>query len=340
MTTRHLPNALARALRDFFSNHLPSLRGVSPHTVKSYRDTLVLLLRFVAERLGRHAVDLDFNHLEPPMIIAFLEHLEDTRHNTVSTRNIRLAAVHSFFRYAAQFHPDCLEQCQRILAIPFKRAVTRVIDYLEYEEIQAVLNAINRATANGRRDYALVATLFNTGARVQEIVDIRASDLQLVRPFHVRLLGKGRKERLCPLWMETAELLAQHCVERQMDLRTSVPVFTNRDGVALTRFGVRYILRKYFTQAKATIPTMASKRLHPHSIRHSTAVHLLKAGVDLSTISQWLGHASVNTTNRYATVDLDMKLEAIQRAKPIDSNPSNINAWRSDTTILEWLEAL
>jgi site-specific recombinase XerD len=338
--TTHLPNALARALRDFFSNHLPSLRGFSPHTVKSYRDTLVLLLRFVAEHHGRNVVDLDFDHFEPQRIIAFLEHLEDKRHNTVSTRNVRLAAVHSFFRYAAQSHPDCLEQCQRILAIPFKRSVTRIIEYLEYEEIQAVLNAINRATADGRRDYALIATLFNTGARVQEIVDIRASDLQLVRPFHVRLLGKGRKERICPLWMETAELLGQHCVERHIDLRTSVPVFANRNGVALTRFGVRYILRKYFAQAQTTIPTMASKRLHPHSIRHSTAVHLLKAGVDLSTISQWLGHTSVNTTNRYATVDLEMKREAILRAKPIDNNTSDIIAWRYDTTILEWLEAL
>jgi len=340
MTTMRLPNALARALRDFFSIHLPGLRGVSPHTVKSYRDTLVLLLRFVAEHHGRHVVDLDFEHFETPVIIAFLDHLEDKRHNSVSTRNVRLAAVHSFFRYAAQFHPDCLERCQRILAIPFKRSVTRTIEYLEYEEIQAVLNAINRATADGRRDYVLIATLFNTGARVQEIVDIRASDLQLVRPFHVRLFGKGRKERLCPLWMETAELLGQHCVERHIDLRATVPVFANRNGVALTRFGVRYILRKYFAQAQATIPSMASKRLHPHSIRHSTAVHLLKAGVDLSTISQWLGHASVNTTNRYATVDLEMKREAILKAKPIDSKPVDSHAWRNDTTILEWLEGL
>ena len=183
-------------------------------------------------------------------------------------------------------------------------------------------------------------TLFNTGARVQEIVDTRASDLQLVRPFHVRLLGKGRKERICPLWLETAEVLSRHCAERQIDLRTKAPVFTNRNGVALTRFGVRYILCKYFDRARTTTPTLAKKRLHPHCLRHSTAVHLLKAGVDLSTISQWLGHASINTTNRYAAVDLDMKREAILRARPLESAPQNAATWRQDTTILEWLEAL
>lgn len=338
--SKHLPNSLARALRDFFSNHLPKLQGVSQHTVKSYRDSLIQLLRFAAENHGQPVVALDFDHFGYSQIIAFLEQLEDKRHNTISTRNVRLAAIHAFFRFAAQSHPDRLEQCQRILAIPFKRSVSRIIEYLEYEEIQAVLNAIDRSTANGRRDYALVAMLFNTGARVQEIVDIRASDLQLARPYQIRLFGKGRKERICPLWTETAEVLNDYCIERHVDFRTSAPVFTNRDGVALTRFGVRYILRKYFELARIAIPTLAKKRLHPHSIRHSTAVHLLKAGVDLSTISQWLGHASVNTTNRYATVDLDMKREAILKAKPLDSEPAGAGIWRHDTTILEWLESL
>ena len=334
--TMHLPNSLARSLRAFFSNHLLNIRGFSRHTVQSYRDSFVLLLRFVSQHHGQAVVELDFEQLGATEIIAFLEHLEDSRLNAVSTRNVRLAAIHAFFRYAAQSHPDRLEQCQRVLAIPFKRSAPRPIEYLEYEEIQAVLNVVDRSTVDGRRDYALVATLFNTGARVQEIVDIRASDLQLARPFHVQLLGKGRKERVCPLWSETAEVLRSYCTERHIDLRTKTPVFTNRNGKALTRFGVRYILRKYFDRARATTPTLVKKRLHPHSIRHSTAVHMLKAGVDLSTISQWLGHASINTTNRYATVDLDMKREAILRAQPCGRELNPANSCRQDTTILEW----
>jgi len=335
-----LPNPLARALRGFFTDHLPRLRGLSPHTVQSYRDSLALLLRFAAAQHARPVASLDVDAIGPSEVIAFLGHLEAVRGNAVATRNVRLAAIHAFFRYVAESHPDRLEHCQRILAVPFKRSGTRPIEYLEYEEIAAVLAAIDRSTADGRRDYALVSTLFNTGARVQEIVDLRACDLQLVRPFHVRLFGKGRKERVCPLWPETAEVLKQHCADQQIDCRSGAPVFVNRHRVKLTRFGVRYILRKYFERAQTTTPTLVTKRLHPHSVRHSTAVHLLKAGVDLSTISQWLGHASVNTTNRYATVDLEMKRDAIARAKPLTQPEPAASSWRHDASILEWLEAL
>ena len=336
----HLPNPLGRALRGFFAIHLPRLRGSSPNTVKSYRDSLALLLRFVAQQQGQPVANLDFDDLEPSEVIGFLDHLESDRGNAVSTRNVRLAAIHAFFRYVAQSHPERLGQCQRVLAIPFKRFRSGPVEYLEYEEIQAVLDTVDCSTAAGCRDYALVATLFNTGARVQEIVDLRACDIQFVRPCHVRLFGKGRKERICPLWPQTTQVLLHHCAERQIDLRSTAPIFTNRQGVALTRFGVRYILGKYFDRARATTPTLAKKRLHPHTVRHSTAVHLLKAGVDLATISEWLGHSSVNTTNRYASADLDMKREAISRARPPEHAPQGIGAWRHDATILEWLEAL
>lgn len=335
-----LPNTLARALRGFFADHLPRLRGLSSHTVRSYRDSLTLLLRFVAAQHNRSVATLDFDDITTSEVIAFLSHLEKARGNTISTRNVRLAAIHAFFRYAAEANPVRLEHCQRVMAIPFKRSGTRVIEYLEYEEIAAVLAAINRSTRYGRRDYALVAALFNTGARVQEILDLRACDLQLVRPFQVRLFGKGRKERICPLWPETAEVLRQYCADQEIDLRFSAPVFVNRHRVKLTRFGVGYILRKYFEKAQATTATLMKKRLHPHSVRHSTAVHLLKAGVDLSTISQWLGHASINTTNRYATVDLEMKRDAIARATPLAQAESSASSWRHEASILEWLEAL
>ena len=334
------PNALARALRDFFADHLPRIRGMSPHTVRSYRDSLALLLRFLAERRGRPVAELDLDDLDPEEVVAFLQHLEDERHNSASTRNVRLAAIHAFVRYLSGRHPERLEQCQRILAIPFKRARSRPIEYLEYEEIEAVLSAVDRTTLDGRRDYALLAMMFNTGARVQEILDLRPCDLQLTKPLQVRLVGKGRRERLCPLWPETAALLRSLLSESSMDPRSTKPLFRNHRGEPLTRFGVRYLLAKYCHRARESTPTLTAKRLHPHSMRHSTAVHLLKAGVDLTTISHWLGHASVETTNRYVTVDLEMKRQAIAKARPVDDGTDPIAPWRSDASILEWLEAL
>jgi integrase/recombinase XerD len=332
------PNTLARTLRQFFSDHLPRVRGLSRHTIHSYRDTLILLLRFLAISRGRSVAELDLPDIEAEDVMAFLDHLEHTRHNTVATRNVRLAALHAFFRYVAAHAPEQLARSQRILHIPFKRADHRTIDYLEYAELQAVLVAVDRSTEAGRRDYALLATLFNTGARVQELLDLRACDLQLDKPCQVRLFGKGRKERICPLWPQTATLLRELCAERQLDLRAAVPLFVNQRGQPLGRFGVGYLLDKYLKRAQATVPTLRGKRLHPHSVRHSTAVHLLKSGVDLSTIGQWLGHASLNTTNKYATIDLDLKRQALAQAhSPATESLAN---WRHDATILEWLEAL
>ncbi len=334
------PNLLARTLRAFFTEHLARLRGLSPHTILSYRDSLALLLRFTATHRRRAVAALDLADLDPETVAAFLQHLEAARHSRPSTRNVRLAAIHTFFRYVAAQHPDCLEHAQRILGLPFKRARARPVEYLEYEEIAAVLGTIDRTTYDGRRDYALLATLFNTGARVQELLDLRAHDLQLTRPFQLRLVGKGRKERWCPLWPQTADLLRTFCAERQLDLRTAVPIFVNHRGGPLTRFGVRYLLAKYLARARTVVPTLARKRLHPHCLRHSTAVHLLKAGVDLTTIRSWLGHASVNTTAKYAAVDLDLKRAALARAQSLGTAPRGPAAWRRDATVLEWLEAL
>jgi integrase/recombinase XerD len=335
-----LPNTLARALRDFFSDHLPRLRGMSPHTVRSYRDSLRLLLCFVASRRARAVAIVDVQDIGAQEILDFLRHLEEERQSTASTRNVRLAAIHAFFRYLAAHDPERIEHCQRILGIPFKRSRPRAVEYLEYEELHAVLDAVDRMTPDGRRDYALLAMMFNTGARVQEILDLRVCDLQLQRPFQVRLVGKGRKERLCPLWPQTAQVLRGWLEEHSADLRSTDRLFLSHRREPLTRFGVRYILTKYCSRAQTVMPSLGGKRLHPHTMRHSTAVHLLKAGVDLSTISHWLGHASINTTNRYATVDLEMKRKAIAKAKPIPTLTRSVAAWRKEASILEWLEAL
>lgn len=333
-----LPNLLSAAIRDYFTDHLPRLRGMSPHTLHSYRDSLVLLLRFVARERKKPITNLDLTDLDPPSILAFLRYLEQERNNGVSTRNVRLSAIHAFFRFVASRNPEYLELAQRVLGIPFKRAGQRAIHYLEYEEIDAVLKAVNRGTAQGMRDYALLATMFNTGARVQEIADLRACDLQLTKPFQVRLFGKGRKERYCPLWPQTAVVLKAFCDQRNLDLRSENRVFLNHRGQPLTRFGIRHILARCLASACDNAPNLRKKRLHPHSVRHSTAVALLKSGVDLSTISHLLGHVSPTTTNRYAKVDLEMKRQAIAKVKPVPRKSRT--PWSKDHTILDWLESL
>ena len=331
-------NQLSAALSDYLSDHLPRLRGTSPHTIHSYRDSVVLLLRFLSQHLSKSVTALDLADLAPPAILAFLSYLERERNNGVATRNVRLSAIHAFFRFVAARNPEHLDLAQRILGIPFKRATQRAIDYLEYDEIDAVLKAIKRSTSQGCRDYALLSTMFNTGGRVQEIADLRIRDLQLTRPFQVRLFGKGKKERYCPLWPQTATVLRAFCQQRNLDLRSAAHVFLNHRGQPLTRFGIRHILARCLSVAQSKAPNLKKKRLHPHSLRHSTAVALLKSGVDLSTISHLLGHASPTTTNRYARVDLEMKRQAIAKVKPVPRRSSI--PWNKDRTLLDWLESL
>jgi len=338
MKKTELPNLLGAVIRDYFTDHLPRLRGTSPNTIHSYRDSIVLLLRFLSRQRDKPITELDLADLEPSGILAFLAQLEEERKNGVSTRNVRLSAIHALFHFVASRNPEHLQLVQRFLGIPFKRAQQRAIDYLEYEEIDAVLKAINRTTLQGSRDYALLATMFNTGGRVQEIADLRVSDLQLTKPFQVRLFGKGRKERYCPLWPQTAAVLRAFCQQRNLDMRSESRVFLNHRGYPLTRFGIRHILARCLGLACATVPNLRKKRLHPHSVRHSTAVALLKSGVDLSTISHLLGHASPNTTNRYAKVDLDMKRKAIAKVKPVSRKSRT--PWDKNRTILDWLESL
>lgn len=339
MTRHDQPNALARALRRFFAEHMPLTRGLSPHTVRCYRDAFALLLRFLASHKSQDVVDLDIVHLDPEGVVAFLDYLETSRRNCVRTRNARLAAIHAFARFFASQHPEHLEHCQRLLAVPFKRAPSHSVDYLEAEEFRAILDAVDRTTVAGRRDLTLLLVMFNTGARVQEVLDLRPRDLQLVRPLQVRLFGKGRKERICPLWPRTAEVLQALLAEAGLDATSSEQFFRNRRGGPLTRFGVRYILRKYAACAQSAVPGLARKRVHPHTIRHSAAVHLLQSGVDLISISHWLGHASIETTNRYAVVDLETKRAALAKAGPVGDDRQLV-VWRSDASILAWLEAL
>lgn len=340
MNRASAPNALARALHGFFEDYIPSLRGLSRHTLLSYRDTLMLLLRFLARSRHVDPLDLDLDAITPETVLEFLNHLEQERHNKVSSRNVRLAAIHAFFRCASYQMPERIEQAQRILAIPFKRTGNRSIDYLEYEEICAVLGSVDRTAREGLRDYALLAFLFNTGARAQEAVDLNADALQLESPPQVKLFGKGRKTRICPMWPQTAQVIKEFATSRALDLHSAAPVFCNQRGERLTRFGIRYILAKYCRRATVNCPSLKAKRLHPHSARHSCAIYLLKSGVGLPEISKWLGHASSETTNRYATVDLEMKRQALAKVTGPHSSFGPPVQWRQDRSVIEWLESL
>ena len=335
------PNSLGRALRGFLADDLPVTRGLSRHTILSYRDSLKLLLQFLSVRHGRSAPELDFPDLDPEHLLAFLAHLETNRGNCTSTRNVRLAAVHAFARYAAGRHPEHLELCQRILAVPFKRTEGRVVDYFDEQEMAALLPAPGRNTSVGRRDYALLLTLFNTGARVQELLDLRPCDLQLEPPHQALLHGKRRKQRICPLWEDTATALRELLHDSGRAETSTERLFRNRRDEPLTRHGVRYLLRKHAAAASSEAKTLATKRVHPHAMRHTAATYLLRSGVDTVTISHWLGHASIETTNRYLALDLEARREAVEKAGPLATAcDPKLRGWKSDATILDWLEAL
>jgi integrase/recombinase XerD len=333
------PQTLALALQGFFTDFLPRQRALSPHTLQSYRDSLKLLLQFTAGKSGDPS-HLTVEQVNVARITAFLQSLESSRRNRVSTRNVRLSAIHSFFRYLGSQCPEHLEQAQRVLSLPFKRTGSRQIEHFDAAEIQAVLKAVDVDRGNGRRDIALLSLMFNTGARVSEITGVQTDDLRLTSPCSVLLRGKGQKERTCPLWPETANLLQRLVEQRGLPPTQSAPLFLNNRGAWLTRFGVRLILKKHVEKAAQRHPSLKHKRLHPHSVRHSTAVHLLRSGVDLSTIAHWLGHVSVNTTNKYLAIDLDAKREALAKAKPLLKGGRHSGKWREDRNLIAWLEAL
>jgi integrase/recombinase XerD len=340
--SRTAPTALGRDLVTFFEDFLPAQRGLSPHTIRSYRDALLLLLRFTARELRRTVDRLDVSDLTVERITRFLAALEAERRNGIATRNARLGAIHVFARYLAGQRPEQLGVLQRIIGMPFKRGAVEVpIEYLDRVELDALLKSIDRSTDLGRRDYALFAFMFNTGARVQEVLDVRAADVRLEAPPQVRLLGKGRKERICPLWPVTARLLRDLITKRRDVGGDSPLVFTNARGQALTRYGVRYLLRRYVQKAARVAPSLRNKKLHPHSIRHSTAIALLKSGVDFATISQWLGHAGLNTTMRYARADLDLKRRALAQVFPDAVTPPTGGRLLLDgTDLVGWLRRL
>ena len=332
------PRDLGRLLRLFLGEYLPQQRNASAGTVRAYRDALKLMVCFVAGARKCAVADLSICHVDRASVLAFLDSIEVERGNSVTTRNHRLAAIRSFFRFVSANVTEAIDQCAQILAIPLKRGESKPVDYLTMDEVNAVLGQVPTGTMDGRRHDVLLRFLHNTGARVQEAIDVRTNDLRLDSPGHVLLHGKGRKQRFCPLWPDTADRLAGLLAQHSGDAAESALVFTNRQGKPLTRSGVRYILAKYVEIAAVHCPSLRGKRVHPHTIRHTTAMHLLQSGVDLNTIRCWLGHASITTTNRYVEIDLEMKRRALEGVTP--ASKTGAAATKAGDALLAWLESL
>ncbi len=328
---------LAALVTGFFVRYLAAERNVSPHTMAAYRDTFKLLLRFLREVAHRPVDALHFEDLTPERIGQFLDHLETARHNTVRTRNARLAAIHSFMHYVLSREPGLAVSCQRILTIPVKKTTRPVLGYLTEGELAHVLAQIDRSTSNGERDYLLVALLYDTGARIQELLDLAPRDCRLVSPPYVRIRGKGRRERLCPLLPQTARLVSQFLVRTGRTADDDRPLVRNRRHDKLTRHGARYLLLKYLRRASPSMPTLKRPGISPHTLRHTKGMHLLQAGVPLITIKDFLGHADVKTTEVYVQIDLTMKREALSL---VGSPARPAKSTRLPNDLLLWLESL
>ena len=330
--------SLADLIQSFFRRHLIVTRGVSPHTLHAYRDAIRGLLTFAAARRRGSVVGLSIDDLGRETVLAFLEYLERDRGNAAVTRNARLAAIHALFRFVSAEDPSALAVCSQVLSIPYKRTPSRPVTCLARSEIDHLLTSIDRSTPSGRRDVALLQFLYNTGARAQEVVDVRVPAVRFEAPAQVRLLGKGRKERLCPLWSETVDLVRAMLRDRRVQPTDDVPLFVNATKHSLTRFGLRHIVQTRVATAAVSQPTLTKTTITPHTFRHTTALHLLQAGVELNVVRCWLGHASIETTHAYIEIDLQMKHAALDACEPPGLKSAG-PTWK-DPDLLTWLEAL
>jgi integrase/recombinase XerD len=326
---------LAPTLQAFFTDRLIGQRQASAHTIVAYRDTIRMLLAFAAEHTGKPPSDLDLDDLQAPLIGAFLDHLEHERGNTIRTRNTRLAAVRSLFRYAALRHPEHAFTIQRVLAIPTKRTDQALVTFLTDPELDALLDAPDQSTWIGRRDHALILLAAQTGLRASELIDLSCGDLRLGVGAHIHCLGKGRKQRITPLTKQTVAVMRAWTRER--DGQPGDPLFCTSTGRQLTRDALERRLAKHAVVAAAACPSLATKTITPHVLRHTAAMRLLHAGVDTTVIALWLGHEQIQTTQIYLHADLAIKEKALDRTTPPTSTPGR---YQPTDRILAFLDEL
>ena len=330
---------LGPLVHSFFLDHLVTVKGLRPASMRSYRDTIRLLLCFVAEQQRTKITKLNVQDLSFERVLGFLAYLENDRRNHVRTRNQRLAALHILFDYIATREPEMLDTCQRVRAIPMKRAAPAETHFLERDEVEALLRHLPRTGRLALRDQTLLLFLYNTGARAQEVADLRAGNLELGENATVRLHGKGDKWRTCPLWHQTATQLAELLDASHEPPAADALVFASVIGDALTRFGIYKIVRRH---AGHLDDARTDRRVSPHIFRHTAAVHLLEAGVEINVIRGWLGHADLTTTNRYAEINTKAKMAALRTTEPPGTSAGSRPrpAWRSDESLLNWLSSL
>jgi len=331
MKTYPLPIYLQR----YFTERLGTQLNASQNTVASYRDTFRLLLKYTSNNIGRLPVELKIEDIDARLVGNFLSFVENERKNSINSRNVRLSAIKSFFRYVADNEPQILYHCQRILTIPSKRYVKREIDYLNFYEIEALIAAPDISTWYGRRDYTLLLLAVQTGLRVSELINLRCEDIALGTGSHVRCIGKGRKERSTPLRKDCELAVRNWLAERSAD--HSDPLFVNNRGSRLSRDTVERIVKKYTNIASNKCLTLKNKRVTPHVLRHSTAMQLLQNGVDCTLIALWLGHESVETTQMYIHANIELKEQALEKTKPITAPAGR---YKPNDELLAYLESL
>ena len=332
-------NYLSPWIKRFIVEYLISVKNLARNTQQSYRDTFKLMLPFVAKKVKKSIDKLTIDDLNSEVIKSFLLHLESERQCGIATRNQRLAALHAFATFVGLNNPEHVEWCRQIRLIPPKKSEGTLITYLEKSEMDALLNAPDRTTEQGQRDYAILLFLYNTGARCDEVAQLTLGDLEMPHAQAdlsiVRIRGKGNKLRRCPLWKQTA-LELNKLISGRTDL--SGHVFLNRCHQPLTRFGIHTMVKRHARKVMLQLPLLKKKRVSPHTIRHTTATHLLQAGVDINTIRAWLGHVSINTTNIYAEIDLDMKAKALAHVELTDDKKQK--RWRNDKELMQFLDAI
>lgn len=332
---------LGHVVRSFFEDYLRVQKGLCPSSIRSYRDALRLFLGFVAGDVKRPIIRLSVQNLSFDRVLGFLRHLEESRGNHIQTRNQRLAVLKTFFGYVAGRLPEMLETCQRVAVIPVKRVSPPETHFLESAEVASLLRGLPTKGRHAMRDRTLLLFLYNTGARVQEAADLRLGNLDLGPQPRVQLHGKGDKWRACPLWMETATHLRTLIEEQENPCSAQSPIFCSHRGLPLTRFGIYKIVRRHASRLDRTGAN--PWRVTPHLLRHTAAVHLLESGVEVNVIRAWLGHVSLETTNRYAELTLRAKEAALRECEPrLDSSEEHRDrpVWKDDESLLAWLDSL
>jgi site-specific recombinase XerD len=330
-----MKNLFSQTMQDFFCHRLMAQRNASGQTIASYRDTFRLFLRYTQARLKKPPSKLTFDDMNADLVLRFLDNIEMERHNTIRSRNARLAAIRAFMHYAVLCAPSAINTIQRVLAIPSKRFEMPMMDFLSREEIESVIRSCSDKTWSGQRDHIMISTMYNTGARVSEITSLKVSDITFAHASYITVHGKGRKQRSVPLWKSTTKALKEW-IDHNSICNDEV-VFPNKQRKPLSRFGVVHRLQIAVSKASLLCPSLKKLRISPHTIRHTTAMHLLQSGVDITVIALWLGHESPATTHRYVEADLAMKESALEKLQGVSTGDIR---YKPEDSLIEFLEKL